>query len=157
MSLNEGLFKEKYLYPILCKFLKKNLRIFFLLKLISFGKFNFFLCQFPNPWRLNFFHGNFTPGSIFLKGASSLSSDDIKLSERLYIPGKRLRGFETGKIGPKDGNDFIGGNYVTALNFNSSLPQIMPNAQNLDVSLFFDAAKNACIDGLIPSLLNFFE
>ena len=25
----------------------------------------------------------------------------------------RLRGFEKGKVGPKDGNDFIGGNYVT--------------------------------------------
>ena len=37
----------------------------------------------------------------FLKVQVSLSSDDIKLSERLYIPGKRLRGFETGKIGPK--------------------------------------------------------
>ena len=32
------------------------------------------------------------------------------------------------------------GNYVTALNFNT-FTQIMPNAQNLDVSLFFDAAN----------------
>ncbi len=79
--------------------------------------------------------------SIYLKSANSISGDDVKLSERLNIPSKRLRGFESGKVGPKDGNDFVGGNYVTALNFNTSLPQIMPNAQNLDVSLFFDAAN----------------
>ena len=87
------------------------------------------------------FTNNISSISLYLKSANSISGDDIKLSERLNIPSKRLRGFESGKVGPKDGNDFIGGNYVTALNFNSSLPQIMPNAQNLDVSLFFDAAN----------------
>ena len=65
----------------------------------------------------------------------------MKLSERLTIPSRRLRGFESGKVGPKDGNDFIGGNYITAINFNTSLPQIFPNLQNLDVSLFLDAAN----------------
>ena len=79
--------------------------------------------------------------SLYLKSANSISGDDVKLSERLTIPSRRLRGFESGKVGPKDGNDFIGGNYISALNFNTSLPQIMPNAQNLDVSLFFDAAN----------------
>ncbi len=87
------------------------------------------------------FKNNISSISLYLKSANSISGDDIKLSERLTIPSKRLRGFESGKVGPKDGNDFIGGNYVTALNFNTSLPQIMPNAQNLDVSLFFDAAN----------------
>ncbi len=87
------------------------------------------------------FKNNISSISLYLKSANSISGDDIKLSERLTIPSKRLRGFESGKVGPKDGNDFIGGNYVTALNFNASLPQIMPNAQNLDVSLFFDAAN----------------
>ena len=31
------------------------------------------------------------------------------ISERLFIPSNRLRGFEGGKVGPKDGNDFVGG------------------------------------------------
>ena len=52
-----------------------------------------------------------------------------------------MRGFEKGKIGPKDGNDHIGGNYVTALNFNSTLPFIFENIENLDVLFFFDAAN----------------
>ena len=70
-----------------------------------------------------------------------LTNDDVKLSERVYLPSSRLRGFESGKVGPKDGNDFIGGNYATSLNISSTLPQIFPNAQNLDVSMFLDAGN----------------
>ena len=87
------------------------------------------------------YENNISSFSIFLKTANSLTGDDVKLSERITIPSRRLRGFESGKVGPKDGNDFIGGNYVTALNFNTSLPQVFPNSQNLDVSLFIDAAN----------------
>ena len=64
-----------------------------------------------------------------------------KLSERLYIPGRRLRGFETGKVGPKDQSDFIGGNYVGALNFSTTLPKIFENLQEVDILMFFDAAN----------------
>ena len=87
------------------------------------------------------YENNISSFSIFLKSANSLTGDDVKLSERITIPSRRLRGFERGKVGPKDGNDFIGGNYVTALNFNTTLPQVFPNSQNIDVSLFFDAAN----------------
>ena len=87
------------------------------------------------------YENNTSSLSLYLKSANSITGDDIKLSERLTIPSRRLRGFESGKVGPKDGNDFVGGNYVTAVNFNTTLPQIMPNSQNLDVSLFFDAAN----------------
>jgi outer membrane protein insertion porin family len=38
-----------------------------------------------------------------LKSANSLTNDNIKLSERLNLPSSKLRGFEAGKIGPKDG------------------------------------------------------
>ena len=87
------------------------------------------------------YENNISSFSIFLKSANSLTGEDVKLSERITIPSRRLRGFERGKVGPKDGNDFIGGNYVTALNFNTTLPQVFPNSQNIDVSLFFDAAN----------------
>ena len=75
-----------------------------------------------------------------MASADSLSNDDVKLSERIFLPSKRLRGFERGKIGPKDGNDFIGGNYATALNFSSTIPQLLENSQNIDF-LFFVAAN----------------
>ena len=63
------------------------------------------------------------------------------MSERLRIPSSLLRGFEHGKIGPKDGDDFVGGNYMAALNFTSSLPQILENSQNTDFLIFLDAAN----------------
>ena len=86
------------------------------------------------------FDKNLSSFSLLLKSATSLS-DNVKLSERLYVPSNRLRGFERNKVGPKEGNDFIGGNFMTALNFNTTLPQILPNAENLDFLLFLDAAN----------------
>ena len=64
-----------------------------------------------------------------------------KLSERLNVPSSRLRGFKYGRVGPKDGTDFIGGNYVSALNISSTLPNFLENAQNTDFLVFFDAAN----------------
>ena len=87
------------------------------------------------------YENNVTSFSLLLKSANSVTGDDIKLTERLTIPYSRLRGFERGKVGPKDGNDFIGGNYVSAINFSSNLPLFFQNIQNLDASIFFDAAN----------------
>ena len=57
------------------------------------------------------------------------------------MPSSKLRGFEAGKVGPKDGDDFIGGNFATSINFNTTLPLIFDNVQNLDASLFVDVAN----------------
>lgn len=92
------------------------------------------------------FEDNTSSFSLLLGSSFSANNKDIKLSERLFIPGSRLRGFERGRIGPKDGDDFIGGNYMSAINLSSSIPQIFENAQNLDLSLFFDAANVWGID-----------
>ncbi len=87
------------------------------------------------------YENNVSTFSILFKSATSLSGDDIKLSERLYIPGKKLRGFESGKIGPKDGSDYIGGNYISSINATTTLPMILENAQNVDFVVFADAAN----------------
>ena len=84
--------------------------------------------------------------SLYLSAVNSLDNSDVRISKRNKVPYSRLRGFEPGKVGPKDGNDFIGGNYVTAINFNTTLPQILPNLQNLDSSIFIDAANIWGID-----------
>ena len=57
------------------------------------------------------------------------------------MPGRRLRGFESGKIGPKDGTQFIGGNYASSLNLNSTLPNILFENDNIDLNLFIDLAN----------------
>ncbi len=88
-----------------------------------------------------FLNKNIFKSSFYFKSSNSITGDNIKLSERITIPSKRLRGFETGKVGPKDGTDFIGGNFVSAANFSSSLPQIFENSQTTDFSLFLDIAN----------------
>ena len=87
------------------------------------------------------YENNISSMSLLLKSANSLTNEDIKLSERIYIPSRNLRGFENGKVGPKDGGDFIGGNFATALNFSSTVPQVLENAENIDLVLFLDAAN----------------
>ncbi len=87
------------------------------------------------------YEDNISSLSVFFKTSNSITGEDVKLSERLYIPGSKLRGFESGKVGPKDGNDFIGGNFLSSFNASTTLPQLLPNSQDIDVSLFFDAAN----------------
>jgi len=87
------------------------------------------------------YENNVSSLSILLKGSTSLTNDDIKLSERLFLPSSKLRGFESGKVGPKDGNDFIGGNFISAINLQSTLPILFQNSQNFDAVIFFDAAN----------------
>ena len=93
----------------------------------------------------------FTIG-LFGKTSNSLSGKDIKLSDRIYMPASKLRGFESGKVGPKDGADYIGGNYAASINIATSLSQILPNLQNTNFSIFFDAGNVWGID--YSSLLN---
>ena len=87
------------------------------------------------------FNNNISSFSLLLKSATSITNDDVKLTERLTIPSNRLRGFERGKVGPKDGADFIGGNFITSINLQSSVPKLFENSQNLDAIIFFDAAN----------------
>ena len=84
---------------------------------------------------------NISSISFFAQSSNSISGDDIKLSERLFVPSNKLRGFERGKVGPKDGDDFIGGNFISTVNFSTTIPQFLPNSQNIDFLLFFDAAN----------------
>jgi len=68
-------------------------------------------------------------------------NDDVRISKRLNIPSFRLRGFEKGKIGPIENNDYIGGNHISTLNLSATLPNVFEGLDNLDVGVFFDAAN----------------
>ena len=84
---------------------------------------------------------NIATVGVYASTTTALSGGDVKLSERLHLPSSKLRGFESGKTGPKDGLDFVGGNYALAFNLATTLPQILPSLQNVDFSLFYDAAN----------------
>ncbi len=84
-------------------------------------------------------------GKWFFKSVNSID-DDVRVSRRVYIPSSKLRGFETGKFGPKDGEEYVGGNFGSALNLNSTLPNAFSGYENIDVSLFLDAATLREVD-----------
>ena len=84
--------------------------------------------------------------SIQARAINSITDEDVRVSKRLYVASKRLRGFEPGKIGPVDGGDFIGGNYTTVLNAATTLPEFGANLENIDFQLFLDAANVFGVD-----------
>ena len=87
------------------------------------------------------FENNRSNFTLFLKSVDSISGDDVKLSERIFLPARRLKGFEKGKVGPKDGGDYIGGNYATTLNFASTIPFLFENSESVDFLFFIDAGN----------------
>ena len=87
------------------------------------------------------YENNISSISVSLSSANSITGDDVKVSERLYIPSKKLRGFVRGSVGPKDGSDYVGGNYYAIINLSSTLPQVLPNSQNIDFGTFLDVAN----------------
>ncbi len=68
-------------------------------------------------------------------------SDDVRISKRLSLSTRQLRGFEPGKVGPKDGKDFVGGNYTTSFNLEANFPNFFPEKSNADIGLFLDAGN----------------
>jgi len=79
--------------------------------------------------------------SLYFKAVNSLDDSDVRISKRSRVPYNRLRGFQKGKIGPVDGSDYIGGNYVTAINLSTNLPEILNTIENVDFSYFIDLAN----------------
>ncbi len=72
---------------------------------------------------------------------NAMSNEDVRISKRLGLSTRKLRGFQPGKIGPKDGDDYIGGNYSTVVNLEANFPNFFPEKSNAEVGLFFDAGN----------------
>ena len=72
--------------------------------------------------------------------------EDVRITNRLFLPRKKLRGFDTAKVGPKDGSDWIGGNYTTALSFEALLPNLLPESSRTDISFFLDSGNVWSVD-----------
>ena len=77
---------------------------------------------------------------FYLQTINSLD-DNVRVSKRVFVPGNRLRGFEVGKIGPKDGVQYIGGNYASSLNLGSTIPNILFENEDIDLNFFLDLAN----------------
>ena len=79
--------------------------------------------------------------SFYISAINSLDGDDVRVSDRIYLSPRRLRGFEAGKIGPKDNLDFIGGNYASAASLSTTLPSVLPELEKIDFNIFLDAGN----------------
>ena len=80
-------------------------------------------------------------GKFYLDTINGLNDEDVRLSKRKSLSTRRLRGFEKGKIGPKDGKDHVGGNYAAALNLETNLPNFLPDTTNAEIGFFLDFAN----------------
>ena len=98
---------------------------------------NIYDYKFYNEWS----EKNISSLAFYASTVNSITGKDVKLSDRVFVPSSRLRGFESGKVGPTDGTDYVGGNHSVAFNASTTIPQILPNSQNTNFSLFFDAAN----------------
>ena len=90
---------------------------------------------------INFDNDLITKFDFYGRAKNSLTGDNIRVSERLHLPRKRLKGFIARAIGPVDGDDFVGGNFTAAFNFSSTLPMLLPSVETADFKFFIDAAN----------------
>jgi len=72
---------------------------------------------------------------------NGLNDEDVRIANRISIPATRLRGFQHRKVGPKDGTDYVGGNYATAIGYEAQLPNLLPEATKTDIVVFIDTAN----------------
>ncbi|MDA9604028.1 outer membrane protein assembly factor BamA [Candidatus Pelagibacter sp.] len=78
--------------------------------------------------------------SFMSKAANSFGDDSVRISERLYMPSRKLRGFQSGKVGPIDNGDYVGGNYIASFNASTNVP-IFESLETINFNLFYDAAN----------------
>ena len=75
---------------------------------------------------------------VYTKIISSLNDEDVRITDRLTLPRSKLRGFKFSSIGPVDGDDYVGGNYAASINFDTTLPMILPSFETIDFKYFID-------------------
>ena len=83
-------------------------------------------------------------GSAKIKLSNSTSLDnnkDVKISDRLYASQTDLRGFQVRGVGPVDGGDHVGGNYLVTLSLKSTFPNPIPENLRANSYLFYDAGN----------------
>ena len=82
-----------------------------------------------------------TSFNAYGKAVQSIFDEDVRITNRFYLPRQKLKGFKTRQVGPKDGKDYVGGNYATALNLDTTLPMVFSQFESLDMRYFIDAAN----------------
>ena len=83
---------------------------------------------------------------FYFSSINGLNDEDVRISKRRFLSSSRLRGFKKNKVGPKDGNDHVGGNYSAALNLEANLPNLLPDATKTEIGMFLDFGNVWSVD-----------
>ena len=79
--------------------------------------------------------------NFYGRTVNSITGEDVRITNRFWLPKNKLKGFKTRQVGPVDGTDYVGGNYAAALNFDTTLPMIFSTVESLDLRYFIDTAN----------------
>jgi len=86
------------------------------------------------------YNGMISDLTFSTSSVNSLNGEDVRISRRLFISERKLRGFEKGKVGPIENREYVGGNYSSTLNLSTTLPNLFIESEMTDFKFFFDAA-----------------
>jgi outer membrane protein insertion porin family len=78
---------------------------------------------------------------IYGKMINSINNKDVRISDRISLPRNKLKGFKFDSVGPVDNGDYVGGNYATSINFDTTLPMLFPSFESIDFKYFIDLAN----------------
>ena len=85
-----------------------------------------------------------------------IDDDDVRIVDRFFLGGRRLRGFEPSGVGPRDAEtgDALGGNTFYSLTGELGFPLGLPDELNLRGAIFTDIGSLTGIDDTGPELLD---
>ncbi len=95
---------------------------------------------------IKFGDNTITNFGIYGSAVNSMNGEDVRVTDRLSLPRSKLKGFKFGRIGPVDNNDYVGGNYAASINFDTTLPMVLPSAETIDFKYFLDIGNVWGID-----------
>ena len=95
---------------------------------------------------IKFGENTITNFSVFARSINSLNDENVRISDRLSLPRSKLKGFKYGSVGPVDNNDYVGGNYAASINFDTTLPMLLPSIQSVDFKYFIDIGNVWSVD-----------
>ncbi len=84
-------------------------------------------------------------------GAINGLGDDIRLTDRFFLGGSRVRGFATSGIGPRDGEDAIGGKYYYSGSVQATFPIGFPEELGVTGRVFTDFGSLFGVDDSSPA------
>ena len=82
-----------------------------------------------------------TSFNFYGRTVHSITGDDVRITNRFWLPSKKLKGFKTRNVGPVDAGDYVGGNYAAALGFDTTLPMVFSTIETVDMRYFIDTAN----------------